>query len=337
MELGVEIIVTLIVLLLIGMYLMVIANSQYNAEKEEKQKKINEQKQREFQQLIDSIKPDKFVGNPDNWIAFKEANIVSSEESISLDNCAYYHGKEDLILMLPDPYDSIDFEYFDKNQRQEIVDYLDKYDIPQIQSYFRITDMSGIKNKINFNHGYEYAYMINEKDDFFQISGSKDPNLKWKLTNIEFSPLYVTDYEVITKSEENGRINGHAGAAALGGILGGTTGAVIGSSLGREVNSTTISYSNNSAKSREVPSTALLTIESNVGDKAKLAEQYYEEDIIILKKYFLVEDKTKDSSNTVKEENTNLVTELQNLKKMMDEGILTEEEFKLGKRKLLEG
>ena len=74
-----------------------------------------------------------------------------------------------------------------------------------------------------------------------------------------------------------------------------------------------------------------------MGDKAKLAEQYYEEDIIILKKYFLVEDKTKDSSNTVKEENTNLVTELQNLKKMMDEGILTEEEFKLGKRKLLEG
>ena len=121
MELGVEIIVTLIVLLLIGMYLMVIANSQYNAEKEEKQKKINEQKQREFQQLIDSIKPDKFVGNPDNWIAFKEANIVSSEESISLDNCAYYHGKEDLILMLPDPYDSID----DLDIYNTLDDYLD--------------------------------------------------------------------------------------------------------------------------------------------------------------------------------------------------------------------
>lgn len=334
MELGVEIIVTLIVLLLIGMYLMVIANSQYNAEKEEKQKKINEQKQREFQQLIDSIKPDKFVGNPANWIAFKEANIVSSEESISLDNCAYYHGKEDLILMLPDPYDSVSFGAFNDEQRQEIVDYLDKHNVPQIQTYFRITDGSGLSDKISFNHDYEYAYMVDTNDESFQISGSKNSKLKWKLTNIEFTPHYVTDYEVTTQSEESGRVNGRAGAAILGGLVGGTTGAVIGSSMGREINSTTISHSNNSANAREIPATALLTIESSDGDKVKIAEQYYEDDIIILKKYFLVENETREEGN---QNNSNFVVELQKLKKMMDEGLLTEEEFKQGKKKLLEG
>lgn len=104
--------------------------------------------------------------------------------------------------------------------------------------------------------------------------------------------------------------------------------------MGREINSTTISHSNNSANAREIPATALLTIESSDGDKVKIAEQYYEDDIIILKKYFLVENETREEGN---QNNSNFVVELQKLKKMMDEGLLTEEEFKQGKKKLLEG
>ena len=171
-----------------------------------------------------------------------------------------------------------------------------------------------------------------KKEKLLSISGSKNPNLKWKLTNIEFTPHYITDYEVTTESEETGRVGGHAGAAAIGGLIGGTTGAVIGSSLGREINSTTVSHSSNSAQEREVPSTALITIESIDGDKVKIAGQYYEDDIIIMKKYFLVEQ--EQEKETVKDDR-NIVSKIKELKKMMDNEIITQEEFELGKKKLL--
>lgn len=331
---GVGITVTLIVVVIIGLIFALIANNQYNDEQMQKLKQEEIRKQKEFQQVIEKMKPDKFIGDQDVWIAFKEKNIVIPEKLISLDNCAYYHNQDETILMLPDPYDSVSFRAFNDEQRQEIVDYLDKHNVPQIQTYFRITDGSGLSDKISFNHDYEYAYMVDTNDESFQISGSKNSKLKWKLTNIEFTPHYVTDYEVTTQSEESGRVNGRAGAAILGGLVGGTTGAVIGSSMGREINSTTISHSNNSANAREIPATALLTIESSDGDKVKIAEQYYEDDIIILKKYFLVENETREEGN---QNNSNFVAELQKLKKMMDEGLLTEEEFKQGKKKLLEG
>lgn len=331
---GAGIIVTLVILIVVGLIFAIIANNQYDAEKMERLKQEEIRKRREFQQVVEEMSPDKLIGDQDNWIAFKENNIVIPEKLIPLDNCAYYNDEDDTIMMLSAPYDSVHFGTFDNEQRQEIVNYLDKYNIPQIQTYFRITDRSELVDKINFNHDYEYAYMVNTSEKFFQISGSKNPNLKWELTNVEFTPHYVTDYEVTTKSEETGRVGGHAGAATIGGLIGGTTGAVIGSSLGKEINSTTVSYSSNSAQEREVPSTALITIESSDGDKVKIAEQYYEDDIIILKKYFLVENETQEESN---QNNSNFVAELQKLKKMMDEGLLTEEEFKQGKKKLLEG
>lgn len=330
------IVITLVILIIVGIIFAIIATNQYDDEKMEKLKQEEIRKQKEFQQILEEIKPDKVIGDKDLFISFKGYNIVTKKVSVSLKDCAYYHDEECMLLMFPSPNDFVDFEDFAEEQRQEIVDYLDKYNIPEIQAYFKIRDKSELQDKISFNKDYEYAYMVDEKDKLFQISGSKDPSVKWKLTNIEFSPHYVTDYEVTTESEENGRINGHAGAAALGGIIGGTTGAVIGSSLGRGVNSTTVSHSSNSAQAREIPSTALLTIESSNGDKLKLAQQFYEETVIFLKKYFLVENENEDS-NKVKKENTNLVTELQNLKQMMDEGAITEEEFKLGKKKLLEG
>ena len=324
----------LFIFVVVGIVYSVIINNRYLSRKKEQQRQKEIHEQKEFQAMIENLQANKVIGDKNNWIAFKKNNIIISKRLISLDNCAYYHGKDDTIMLLPDPYDSIDFEDFDNKQRQEIIDYLDKYNVSQIQTYFKITDKSGLVDKSNFNHGYEYAYMVNTGEKFFQISGSKNPNLKWKLTNVEFTPHYVTDYEVTTKSEETGRVGGHAGAATIGGLIGGTTGAVIGSSLGREINSTTVSYSSNSAQEREVPSTALITIESSDGDKVKIAEQYYEDDIIILKKYFLVENETREESN---QNNSNFVAELQKLKKMMDEGLLTEEEFKQGKKKLLEG
>ena len=198
-----------------------------------------------------------------------------------------------------------------------------------VQYSFVIHETDDLRDYVTFNTDVECAYKTDKKEKFFSISGSKNPNLKWKLTNVEFTPRYVTDYEVTTESEETGRVGGHAGAATIGGLIGGTTGAVIGSSLGRNVNTTTVSYSTNSANSREVPSIALLTLESQSGDAVKISEELYEEDIVYLKKYFLVEE-TEDNT-----EKPGLVGELKKLKDMVDEGILSQEEFEQGKKKLL--
>jgi len=109
---GVGITVTLIVVVIIGLIFALIANNQYNDEKMQKLKQEEIRKQKEFQQVIEKMKPDKFIGDQDVWIAFKEKNIVIPEKLISLDNCAYYHNQDKTILMLPDPYDSVSFRAF---------------------------------------------------------------------------------------------------------------------------------------------------------------------------------------------------------------------------------
>ena len=92
--------------------------------------------------------------------------------------------------------------------------------------------------------------------------------------------------------------------------------------------STTVSHSSNSANEREVAAPALLTIENQNGDVVKISEQCYEEDIIYLKKYFLVENKKDDGSSSLSDE-------LKRLKELVDEKIITQEDFELGKKKLL--
>lgn len=324
-------------------FILVLASVLIGIEKQENvRKKIEDRKKLDEEKLfrlkMAKMNFDKLIiVNKDQWIAFKDNKIIGSLSECLLDNSAYGIGNNKIIILLPAPKGVIIIPSLGNKEDQEIIEYLDKLNVPMVQYSFAIHETDDLRDYVTFNTDVECAYKTDKKEKLLSISGSKNPNLKWKLTNIEFTPHYVTDYEVTTESKETGHVGGHAGAAAIGGLIGGTTGAVIGSSLGREINSTTVSHSSNSANEREVPAPALLTLESSNGNIVKIVEQLYEEDVIYLKKYFSVEDKTKDSSNTVKEENTNLVTELQNLKKMMDEGILTEEEFKLGKRKLLEG
>ena len=307
---------------------------QENARKKiEDKKKLDEEKV--FRLKMTKMNFDKLIiVNKNQWIAFKDNKLIGPLIECSLDNSAYIIGDGRIIILSPTPNGINIIPSLGDEKDKEIIGYLDKTNVPMVQCSFVIHETDDLRDYVTFNTDVECAYKTDKKEKFFSISGSKNPNLKWKLTNVEFTPHYVTDYEVTTKSEETGRVGGHAGAATIGGLIGGTTGAVIGSSLGREINSTTVSYSSNSAQEREVPSTALITIESSDGDKVKIAEQYYEDDIIILKKYFLVENETREESN---QNNSNFVAELQKLKKMMDEGLLTEEEFKQGKKKLLEG
>lgn len=245
-----------------------------------------------------------------------------------MDNSAYIIGDGRIIILSPTPNGINIIPSLGNKEDQEIIEYLDKLNVPMVQYSFAIHETDDLRDYVTFNTDVECAYKTDKKEKLLSISGSKNPNLKWKLTNIEFTPHYVTDYEVTTESKETGHVGGRAGAAAIGGLIGGTTGAVIGSSLGRGINATTVSHSSNSANEREVPAPALLTLESSNGNIVKIVEQLYEEDVIYLKKYFLIEQENSQDATT-------LVGELKKLKNMMDDGVITQEEFELGKRKIL--
>lgn len=284
-----------------------------NVNSKKKQKKIN---------------PDKLIGNKKSWIAFKGNKLIGSLIECSLDNSAYIIGDGRIIILSPTPNGINIIPSLGNKEDQEIIEYLDKLNVPMVQYSFAIHETDDLRDYVTFNTDVECAYKTDKKEKLLSISGSKNPNLKWKLTNIEFTPHYVTDYEVTTESKETGHVGGRAGAAAIGGLIGGTTGAVIGSSLGRGINATTVSHSSNSANEREVPAPALLTLESSNGNIVKIVEQLYEEDVIYLKKYFLIEQENSQDATT-------LVGELKKLKNMMDDGVITQEEFELGKRKIL--
>ena len=326
------VIIILCSLVAIGLIFMIIANrklGEYELKKAETQNEIEE---REFKEKIEKINPDKLIGNKKSWIAFKGNKLIGSLIECSLDNSAYIIGDGRIIILSPTPNGINIIPSLGNKEDQEIIEYLDKLNVPMVQYSFAIHETDDLRDYVTFNTDVECAYKTDKKEKLLSISGSKNPNLKWKLTNIEFTPHYVTDYEVTTESKETGHVGGRAGAAAIGGLIGGTTGAVIGSSLGRGINSTTVSHSSNSANEREVPAPALLTLESSNGNIVKIVEQLYEEDVIYLKKYFLVEqEQEKESSQS----DMTLVGELKKLKNMMDDGIITQEEFELGKRKIL--
>ena len=319
-------------------FVLVLAGALIRIEKQENvRKKIEDRKKLDEEKLfrlkMAKMNFDKLIiVNKDQWIAFKDNKIIGSLSECSLDNSAYGIGNNKIIILLPAPKGVIIIPSLGNKEDQEIIEYLDKLNVPMVQYSFAIHETDDLRDYVTFNTDVECAYKTDKKEKLLSISGSKNPNLKWKLTNIEFTPHYVTDYEVTTESKETGHVGGRAGAAAIGGLIGGTTGAVIGSSLGRGINSTTVSHSSNSANEREVPAPALLTLESSNGNIVKIVEQLYEEDVIYLKKYFLVEqEQEKESSQS----DMTLVGELKKLKNMMDDGIITQEEFELGKRKIL--
>ena len=322
------VIIILCSLVAIGLIFMIIANrklGEYELKKAETQNEIEE---REFKEKIEKINPDKLIGNKKSWIAFKGNKLIGSLIECSLDNSAYIIGDGRIIILSPTPNGINIIPSLGNKEDQEIIEYLDKLNVPMVQYSFAIHETDDLRDYVTFNTDVECAYKTDKKEKLLSISGSKNPNLKWKLTNVEFTPHYVTDYEVTTESKETGHVGGRAGAAAIGGLIGGTTGAVIGSSLGRGINATTVSHSSNSANEREVPAPALLTLESSNGNIVKIVEQLYEEDVIYLKKYFLIEQENSQDATT-------LVGELKKLKNMMDDGVITQEEFELGKRKIL--
>lgn len=320
--------VTSIILAIFGLIFLWKANEDLGKQEVKQIKTQDELEEKAFQSKIREINPDKLIGNKRSWIAFKGNKLIGALAERILDNSAYMIGDNKIIILLPAPNGVNIIPSLGEKEDQEIVEYLDKINIPMVQYSFVIHETDDLKEYVEFNAACESAYKTDKKEKLFSISGSKKIKLKWRLVKIEFSPHYVTDYEVETESEETGRVGGHAGSAVIGGLIGGTTGAVIGSSLESGISSTTVSHSSNSANEREVAAPALLTIENQNGDVVKISEQCYEEDIIYLKKYFLVENKKDDGSSSLSDE-------LKRLKELVDEKIITQEEFELGKKKLL--
>ena len=215
-------------------------------------------------------------------------------------------------------------------EEEKVVKALEKNGAKKWKSRFVISknNESQLGGSVEFRNEEEYAYFVDDTK-WFRISGQKDNNMRWRLIDIELTPQFVSDYDVETISEENGRISGNLGAAAIGGAVAGTAGAVAGSSLGRKTQSTTVTHSVNSAKARELPATVILTIEDKNGEKTKISDKWYEEAVTFVKTRALVD---------ISEENekTSLTSEIKKLQSLLNDGVITEEEFIKGKNKILE-
>lgn len=308
---------------------LVIINSNYDKHMMVKVKAEEEEKEQQFQNEINEIKPDSAIGDRNWYILFKDHGIYHDEGIIPLNKTTYFPKRSNnrILLMTPAPYGCLKILNIPENLFDKIIEKLKEYGSTEIQRLLRIEDDDYLRELYDFNGGSAFAYQTDEKSKLFKISGYKKKDYSWKLLSIEFTPHYVTDYEVETVSEENGRISGHAGAALVGGAIGGATGAVIGSSLGNNVSTETVSRSKNSANDREIPSMAILIIKNEEGKEIKVSERLYEDDVVFLKKHFLV-DNEKSSKSSV-------VEEIQKLKDLFDQNIISEEEFTMGKKKLL--
>lgn len=152
--------------------------------------------------------------------------------------------------------------------------------------------------------------------DKFSIFAN-DPNLnRWRLTNVDFSPKYSTTTSTVSK--------GRSGSAIVGGIIAGPVGAVAGSARKK--------HSSSTSETREVASMAHLSFIDNSGKKIIVNAEINSTIANILSEYFVYENlpSDSDSPSTVSE-----ADELVKFKKLLDEGIVTQEEFDMKKKQIL--
>lgn len=324
---------TIISLIIIAVIIVFFGMLMYDtsAEEQKREKRANEQREREYQEKISRIQPDYIFGSKDSPHFIKDNFWMNNGRKYNLaDSFYFYSAKKLLIILTQDKkHNFLLVECADgkDDERDEIIKTLIKYKAKKINSWFKIAANKDLKDKVLFKSDEEFAYFV-DNTKWFRISGQKDQHMRWRLVNIEFTPRFVSDYDVETTSSEDGRVSGNLGAAAIGGIIAGTAGAVAGASMGRKTQGTIISHSLNSAQMREIPATAILTIEDQTGRKTKIADKWYEEDITILKTNYLVDE-------PLKEESKSIVNEIKKLQSLLDEGIITEKEFIEGKHKIL--
>lgn len=149
---------------------------------------------------------------------------------------------------------------------------------------------------------------------------SGDPALTpYRLIEINFTPKYETTTHTQTK--------GHTGRAIAGGILAGPVGAIAGGA-GKKKSSTTSSTIEQPAPC----SLCFVNLKTNTPNE--IVVQTRSDIVKVLRESFLKRDLT---GNTSKENSSSTVSldDLRKLKEMVDEGILTQEEFDAKKKQIL--
>lgn len=146
---------------------------------------------------------------------------------------------------------------------------------------------------------------------------ANDPNLNyWRLTNVDFLPKYSTTTNTTSK--------GRSGSAIVGGLIAGPVGAIAGGSRKK--------YSSSTSETKEVLSTAHLSLIDNSGKKTIVNAKINSAIANILSEYFLYENSSKDSDGSLAVSDAD---ELSKFKKLLDEGVVTQEEFDMKKKQIL--
>lgn len=332
----------LIVIFLVILFYTIRKNEQLGEEEEErkqaeiaKHKRKIEREQKEFEEFKKSF--DLVIGNKDKFVAFKGDTITLSNgktySNISklryvLDNKLHAHTYNFMLITEDNKLHNQYLARWSNEQLNTLKQTMDRLGAKQIATWLKFAPHKEFKSFLNENSyiGGYIIYKLNPQDDYLYFSDAKD-NSKWYLTDIDYQPKYFVDYDVQTTVNTSGNIGGRTGSAVVGGIIAGPTGAIVGSSRGKKLNTTSTTHENKVAHEREEAAPALLSLRNENGARIKVELMLFNVQVLALKKNFL--------SNQKETERPSLSTQLRELKQLVEDGILTEEEFAKKKSQLL--
>lgn len=302
------------------------------AEKEAESAQKEQKELEEFKQSFDS-----FIGDRFRFIAIKGDRIYLDKDRYfdNLHSLCYVmdetlSNNRHFLLITPDHKIYPKFlDGFKQDQLKYLQSELEKHKIKRLNMWFFFPGRGEFQPSLNANklpRGY-LMYKTNEQSDWFYFSDAKD-NSKWYLTNIDYQPKYVTDYDVNTTIHTEGNMSGRAGSAIVGGLLAGPAGAMVGASMGRKIDTTSTTTNTQMATQREIPSAALLFFKDEKNKEVRLDFMMNNSQVLFLKKNFM--------TNRSEPKKESLIDELRDLKLLVEEGILTEEEFARKKAKILD-
>lgn len=276
-----------------------------------------------------NVKPDKIFENKmkTEFIAFKDNNFfIPSYESgakpLSLKLNVFMNLNNKIYI--PNLRKNIDG--LKPDQVNQAVDYAVSHGGKTAKAAFALTAPQTLADKLGLND-VNTTLCISDDEPFFF---SNDPQYKpYRVLGIDFNSNYKTSYHTKTK--------GRSGSALVGGLVAGPVGAMIGGSRGKK--STTTSTE------KEVPSRCHVHFEDPAHKEYVLPFLALSKQVSFLEDHFLY-SKEFENSNDVHTDNVDklnadssnddsVADKLRNLKSLLDDGIITQEDFDAKKKQLL--